>query len=153
MRICSACFLGIRCRYSGVERTTQRVMNLTKKEVLIPVCPEQLGGLETPRDGCGITSGDGHEVLSGHARVQSVKGQDFTDNFVRGAEEVLKIAELYDISEAILKQGSPSCGSGSTLRYIERGGKFKLRKIKGDGVTTALLKRNGITVKSESDRF
>ena len=124
---------------------------MAKREVLIPVCPEQLGGLKTPRAGCGILGGDGKDVLSGKAKVLDRRGEDLTENFIRGAEETLKIAKLYDIKKAIFKQGSPSCGSGLVFRWKEENGKWRNCRRKGNGVTTALLKRSGIEVLSEQN--
>lgn len=134
MKLCSACLLGINCAYHGKSKTNVKVLELTKKEILIPVCPEQLGGLPTPRPAAEIKNG----------RVITKDGQDDTQSYQKGAEEVLKIAKLLNIKEAILKQRSPSCGSGQ-IRNLS--GEI----IKGDGITTALLKRNGIKVISEED--
>ncbi len=136
MKICSACLLGINCRYNGEGKLNEKVINLTKKETLIPVCPEQLGGLETPR--IPAESKDG--------QIINEDGIDVSKNFQQGAEEVLKIAKLYNITEAILKQPSPSCGCGQIYD-----GTFSGTIIKGDGVTTKLLKENGIKVKTEED--
>ena len=118
---------------------------------MIPVCPEQLGGLKTPRAGCGILGGDGKDVISGRAKVLNRRGEDLTENFIRGAEETLKIAKLYDVKKAIFKQGSPSCGSGLVFQWKKENGKWRNRRRKGDGVTTALLKRSGIEVLSEQN--
>ena len=102
MKLCSACLLGINCRYNGERKPNKKVIDLAMKETLIPVCPEQLGGLATPRppaeikDDCVVNS----------------KGTDVTKEFKQGAEEVLKIAKLFSIKEAILKLRSPSCGCG-----------------------------------------
>ncbi len=136
MKICSACLLGINCRYNGEGKLNEKVINLTKKEALIPVCPEQLGGLETPR--IPAESKDG--------QIINENGIDVSKNFQQGAEEVFKIAKLYNITEAILKQCSPSCGCGQIYD-----GTFSGTIIKGDGVTTKLLKENGIKVKTEED--
>jgi len=146
MKMCSACLLGVRCRYDGKIKPDERIINLSKKEILIPVCPEQLGGLSTPRPGSEIIGGDGSCVLDGRAKVIKSDGNEVTKYFVKGAEEVLKLAKLFKINEAILKQRSPSCGSGQIYD-----GTFSKTLIKGDGVTTALLKRNGIKVVSEED--
>jgi uncharacterized protein YbbK (DUF523 family) len=136
MKLCSACLLGVKCRYNGQDARNKKVMALLKKEILIPVCPEQLGGLPTPREPAEIKGG----------KVITKSGKDVTDNFKRGAKEVLKIAKMFGIKEAVLKQGSPSCGCG---RIYD--GTFSGKTIKGDGVTTALLKRNGIRVITEED--
>ncbi|MGV8169602.1 MAG: DUF523 domain-containing protein [Candidatus Nanoarchaeia archaeon] len=146
MKLCSACLLGVKCRYDGKSKPNEKVIALSKKEVLIPICPEQLGGQATPRPNSEIKGGDGLSVLNGKAKVVEPDGNDVTKEFIEGAEEVLKIAKLYDIKEAILKQRSPSCGSGQNYD-----GTFTRTLIKGDGVTTALLKKNGIKVISEED--
>ncbi|MEM1986205.1 MAG: DUF523 domain-containing protein [Nitrososphaeria archaeon] len=143
--LCSACLIGIKCNYKGEDNLSLKVLKLLENEVLIPVCPEQLGGLPTPRESSEIV-GDGYMVLDGKAKVLTCSGRDVTSNFVRGAEETLKIARIYGIRSAIFKQGSPSCGSGKVYD-----GTFSKRLVIGDGVTTALLKRNGIKVFSEEE--
>lgn len=136
MKLCSACLLGIKCRYDGKSKPDEKVMELSKKEVLIPVCPEQLGGLPTPRENREIRG----------KKVIAKSGRDETKNYKKGAEETLKLAKLFGIKEAILKQRSPSCGCGQIYD-----GTFSGKLIKGDGVTTALLKKKGIKVISEED--
>lgn len=136
MKLCSACLLGIKCRYDGMGKPNEAVISLSKKEILIPICPEQLGGLPTPR----IPSEQrGNKVLT-------KDGKDVTPQFKRGAEETLKIAKMFGIKEAILKQKSPSCGCGEIYD-----GTFSGKTIKGDGITAALLKSSGIKVISEED--
>jgi uncharacterized protein YbbK (DUF523 family) len=136
MKLCSACLLGIKCRYDGKSARNRKVIMLLKSETLIPICPEQLGGLPTPREPAEIRG----------ERVVTRSGKDVTENFKRGAKEVLKIAKLYGIKEAIMKQRSPSCGCGEIYD-----GTFSGKTIKGDGVTTTLLKKNGIKVISEKE--
>jgi len=136
MKLCSACLLGVNCRYDGRNALNKKVVELLEKETLIPVCPEQLGGLSTPREPAEIVG----------KRVITSSGRDVTENFMRGARETLKIAKLFGVKEAVLKQGSPSCGCG---RIYD--GTFSGRTVKGDGVTTALLKRHGIKVVTEED--
>jgi uncharacterized protein YbbK (DUF523 family) len=128
--------LGIKCRYDGKSKPDKKVLALARKETLIPVCPEQLGGLSTPRL---------PQEQKGD-RVFNNETIDVTKQFRRGAEETLRIAKLFNIKEAILKQKSPSCGCGEIYD-----GTFSGRTIKGDGVTTALLKKKGIKVISEED--
>jgi len=146
MKLCSACLLGIKCKYDGRIKPNENVITLSKKEVLIPICPEQLGGQSTPRPDAEIKGGDGADVWDKKARVIESSGNDVTDNFTEGAKEVLKIAQLYNIREVILKQRSPSCGSGQIYD-----GTFSKTITKGDGITTALLKKNRIRVISEED--
>ncbi|MCS7124160.1 MAG: DUF523 domain-containing protein [Candidatus Bathyarchaeota archaeon] len=136
MKLCSACLLGVRCRYDGKSALNKKVVELLKTETLIPVCPEQLGGLPTPREPA--------EVIG--KKVITKSGQDVTEKFTHGARETLKIAKILGVREAIFKQGSPSCGCG---RIYD--GTFSGKTIKGDGVTTALLKKNGIKVITEED--
>lgn len=136
MKLCSACLLGINCRYDGKIIPNDEVIRLAKKEILIPVCPEQLGGLSTPREPSEQNGG----------KVITISGVDVTCNFIKGAEQVLILAQIYGIKEAILKQESPSCGCG---RIYD--GTFSNRLIQGDGVTTILLKKNKIKVITEQD--
>ncbi len=117
MIIVSACLLGICCRYDGQSKPEARILELVaRRKGVIPVCPEQLGGLPTPRSAAYITAGlDGFAVLAGNARVRNIDGRDVTENFRRGAEQVSEIARLYGARRAILKSKSPSCGvSGCT---------------------------------------
>ena len=109
---------------------------MSKREILIPVCPEQLGGLPTPRE---PSEQKGKKVVT-------KLGKDVTKNFKNGAKEVLKLAKRFNIKEAILKQRSPSCGCGQIYD-----GTFTGTIIKGDGVTAALLKKNRIKIISEED--
>lgn len=146
MKLCSACLLGINCRYDGQSKPDRKVLELAKKEVLIPVCPEQLGGQPTPRFNSEIQGGDGKNVLEGTAKVREINGNDITVHFIRGAEETLKIAQLFVVKEAILKQKSPSCGCGKIYD-----GTFSGKLIDGDGVTTALLKKQGLKVITEEE--
>lgn len=136
MKLCSACLLGVKCRYDGLSKENEKIIALSKKEILIPVCPEQLGGLPTPREPAEQHKGE----------VFTKSGKKVTTNFKRGAEEVLKLAKLYKIKEAILKQKSPSCGCGKIYD-----GTFSGKIIPGDGVTAALLKKNRIKTFSEED--
>jgi len=136
MKLCSACLLGEKCRYDGTSKPNEKVIALSKKEKLIPVCPEQLGGLPTPRE----------PAEQRAEKVFTISGKNVTLQFENGAKQVLKIAKQLGIKEAILKQRSPSCGSGKICD-----GTFSGKIIRGDGVTTALLKKNRIKVVSEED--
>ena len=136
MKLCSACLLGIRCRYDGKSKENKKILKIAKREILIPVCPEQLGGLATPRE----------PAEQKKEKVISSSGKDLTENFKRGAKEVLKLAKLFRIREAIFKQKSSSCGCGKIYD-----GSFSGKTIKGDGVTTALLKKNGIKIITEEE--
>ncbi|MBU3934357.1 DUF523 domain-containing protein [Patescibacteria group bacterium] len=145
IKIISACFLGLNCRYNGIPKPCQKIIDLSKDELVIPVCPEQLGGLSTPREPS-ETTGNGLDVLGGKKKVITKSGIDVTRQFINGAEEVLKLAELFDVKEAILKQKSPSCGCGKIYD-----GTFSDKLVRGDGVTVALLKKNGIKIITEED--
>jgi uncharacterized protein YbbK (DUF523 family) len=139
MYIVSACLAGLRTRYDGEDCCDRRIQSLVAKGRAIPLCPEQLGGLPTPREAIEIMGGNGNDILQGKAKIIGKEsGTDYTSNLLRGAEEVLKIASLLKIKKAILKDGSPSCGS----TYIKKG----RRRIKGVGVTTAVLLKAGIKV-------
>ena len=133
----SACLLGIGCRYDGKEKANDRVLKLLNDPdvVLIPVCPEQLGGLPTPRI-ASERSGD---------RVVNQAGEDVTAQYWKGAEAALKMAELYGCKKAILKERCPSCGCGAIYD-----GSFSRQTIPGNGVTAELLLNHGIVVLGES---
>jgi uncharacterized protein YbbK (DUF523 family) len=132
----SACLLGINCKYDGTSNKNKKILKLAKDFILIPVCPEILGGLPIPRE----------PAEQKGKRVITKSGKDVTKYFEKGAKEVLKIAKILKIKKAILKQKSPSCGCGKIYD-----GTFSKRLIKGDGVTTKLLKKNGIEVFTEED--
>lgn len=136
MIIVSACLAGIRCRYDGKDNANEKVMDLVKKGNAIPVCPEQLGGLPTPR----IPA----EIIDD--QVLNKKGINVTKNFVKGAQETLRLAKLANCTEAILKQGSPSCGYGKVYDGSHTG-----RVIEGMGLTAQILSQNGIHVLTEED--
>lgn len=136
----SACLIGVSSRYDGGDALNQDLIKRLDNFILIPVCPEQLGGLGTPRPKAEITSGDGTDVLKGDARVVTEEGTDVTRAFLLGAEEVERIAKLTHAKTAFLKESSPSCG----VTTITSGG----IRIDGKGVTAALLSRSGIKVKA-----
>ncbi len=144
MIIVSACLLGFKCRYDGKSRPDENLLSSVSKELFVPVCPEQLGGLPTPRAPSEIISGDGSDVLDGRSRIIDTIGRDVTDCFLRGAHEVMRIVELLEISTAIMKEKSPSCG----VCHIKRSDSI----IRGSGVTSALLTKSGVRVIS-SDRI
>ncbi|MHC1720648.1 MAG: DUF523 domain-containing protein [Clostridiaceae bacterium] len=141
MILVSACLCGINCKYNGGSNLNKAVLKLLEEGKAIPICPEQLGGLTTPRPANEIEGGTGADVLDGIARVMDSDGKDETESFIRGAREVLSIAQKANIGEAILKAKSPSCGAGHIYD-----GTFSSRIIQGNGVTAELLKRNGIRV-------
>lgn len=143
-KIVSACFAGIRCRYDQRHQLIEEIREMVKKGEAVPVCPEQLGGLPTPRNPAEIVGGDGNDVLDGKAKVLDCKGNDVTEQYIKGAYEALNIAKQVGAKEAILKEKSPSCGSCWIYN-----GQFKGKKRQGEGVTTALLRRHGLQVRSE----
>lgn len=140
----SSCFAGIPCRYDRKHRLVKAIQEMVEKGEAIPVCPEQLGGLPTPRNPAEIVGGDGGDVLDGKAKVIDCEGNDVTKQYKKGAYEALKIAKQFEVEEAILKEKSPSCGSCWIFN-----GEFQGVKKPGEGVTTALFRRHGIRVRSE----
>jgi len=106
----SACLLGVNCRYDGTHVWCSEVFDELWRSYFIPVCPEQLGGLSTPRSPAILDGGDGQDVLKGKARVLNERGEDITASFLKGAEETLRIARLVRAKKAIFKDRSPSCG-------------------------------------------
>lgn len=132
----SACLIGLNTRYAGDGNCIDRITALADKHTLIPVCPEQLGGLPTPRTPCERVD----------VKVMSRTGTDCTREFVTGAQMALQVAQLNHCTVAILKQRSPSCGSGTIYD-----GTFSGKRIPGDGVAAELLKQHGIVVFSEED--
>ncbi len=136
MIIVSRCLVGENCKYNGGNNYNEKVCEFLKDKEYITICPECDGGLPVPRIPSEI-SGD---------KVISQNGKDVTEYFVKGAEIALDIAIKKGADLAILKQSSPSCGSGSIYD-----GTFTGNKISGDGITAALLKKNGIKVITEKD--
>ena len=132
----SACLLGVRCRYDGGSKPQEPILRLMEKYTLIPVCPEQLGGLPTPR----LPS----ERIG--AQVVMKDGTDVTAAYRRGAEEALRLARQFGCRRAVLKERSPSCGHGVIHNGLFNGG-----LVEGDGVTAELLLQNGIAVYGESE--
>ena len=106
----SACLLGTACRYDGASRPSQWAIDNTRGKVVVPVCPEQLGGLPTPRPPAYILNGNGFDVLEGKTKVMDKSGADVTEAFLRGSEETIKIVRLLGIRTCIMKSRSPSCG-------------------------------------------
>jgi uncharacterized protein YbbK (DUF523 family) len=132
----SACLLGACCRYDGQSRADPAVLALAERFELVPLCPEQLGGLPTPRPAA-ERRGDA---------VVTAAGADVTAEYRRGAEEALRLCRLLGIGTAVLKERSPSCGSG-----IIHDGTFSGGLTAGDGVAAALLRDAGIRVLGESE--
>lgn len=118
----SACLIGINCRYDG-----KRIKKIKAQDNFIPYCPEQAGGLTTPRPRSIVTTSQGIDVLRKKARVRTENGRDVTENFLKGAYEAGRLLRIFKIKKAFLKARSPSCGE--------------------DGVLTAYLRKKGITLK------
>jgi uncharacterized protein YbbK (DUF523 family) len=134
----SGCLLGIGCRYDGGTCTSPGLIRFASSTNLIPICPEQLGGLSTPRPSAIIAGGDGDDVLFGCAHVVNKEGEDVTDAYKKGAEESLRLARLMGAGIALLRESSPSCGLSTP--YCESKTGF------GRGVTAALFLSSGIRV-------
>jgi uncharacterized protein YbbK (DUF523 family) len=141
MKLVSACLVGINCNFEGKNWQNKQLQEEFLRGELFPVCPEVLGGLSVPRVPSEIQIGDGKDVLEGKVAVVNLQGIDVTDEFMVGAYEVLKIAEAVGAKEALLTEKSPSCGCGLIFD-----GSFSDKFREGDGVTAALLKKNGIKV-------
>ena len=122
----SACLVGLCTRYDGETKPSAECTEFLQKKVFIPVCPEQLGGLSTPRPAAEIVGGDGRDVLKGEAQVITKTGDDVTTPFIKGAQQVLQLANAQDIDGICLKSRSPSCGVSAPM-----------------GVTAALLAEHG----------
>lgn len=146
MILVSACLCGVNCKYNGGNNFNENIYKLLLEGKALPVCPEQLGGLPTPRIAHEILGGTGKEVLNGKAKVVSKDGKDSSDYFIKGAEEVLNLAKALNIKKAILKSNSPSCGVSEIYD-----GTFSNKKIEGNGVTAELLIENDIEVFTEKD--
>lgn len=133
----SACLVGINCKYNGSNNYNKKIFDMIKEGKAIPICPEQLGGLSTPRDPTELKN------INGKIYAINNKGNDVTVQFERGANEVLKLAKSLNIKKAILQPRSPSCGIGKIYS-----GNFDNKLIDGDGILVQLLKENGIEVVS-----
>ncbi len=131
----SACLLGVGCRYDGKSQLLPQAAALREKYHLIPVCCETLGGLPTPRVPSELR----------HGRVWSRDGQDVTEQFLRGAQEVLQLARFFGCRRALLKERSPSCGFGQIYD-----GSFQGKLTAGNGVLAQLLHDNGFAIFGES---
>lgn len=134
----SACLLGINCTYSNKNNYNENIIKLLhdKNINLIPICPEQLGGLSTPREPAEISKN----------KIYNKKNIDVTKQFSKGANEALKIGKLYKCKNAILKERSPSCGSSFIYD-----GTFTHTTLKGKGITTKLFEKNEIKIFSEEN--
>lgn len=132
--IVSACLAGIPCRYDGRANTCAPVVELVRRGLAMPVCPEGLAELPTPRPPCEIAG----------ERVLRNDGADLTEDFARGAQRALETALRYECRRAVVKSRSPSCGAGFIYD-----GSFSKRLCEGDGLWVRLLRRHGISVMTE----
>ncbi|MNO47649.1 hypothetical protein D3C76_379690 [compost metagenome] len=146
MILVSSCLAGMKVRYNGTDCLDETIQKLLYENKAIAVCPELLGGFSTPREPAEIIGGNGEDVLAGTAKVVDRSGKDVTDMYLKGAYITLAKAQEVSATLVVLKENSPSCGS--TMIY---NGEFKGKKIAGNGVTTALLRKNGIEVTSEEN--
>ncbi len=144
----SACLAGDLVRYDAkvVPINGYQVPIWHQQNQLVNVCPEVSGGLKIPRPPAQILNGNGLDVLEKRARVFDIKGNDVTGEFIKGAEYAFSLVTKYDIKVAVLKEKSPSCG----VHFIYDG-RFNHSLMSGFGVTTALLKKKGVTVFSENE--
>lgn len=127
--------MGIACRYDGSGAQNREILSFIYSCFFVPVCPEIMGGLPTPRDPA--------EIIGG--RVKTIRGIDVTENFERGALQAVNMALPYGCMGALLKEGSPSCGAGMVYD-----GSFSGKMVPGEGIAAGLLRRNGIKVIGES---
>ncbi|WP_300393724.1 DUF523 domain-containing protein [Fusobacterium sp.] len=141
MILISACLAGINCKYSGKNNLHSFFKDLVNSGKAVPICPEQLGGLVTPRDPAEIIKDN-----SGNIKVITKNGVDVTEEYVLGAKRALAIAKALDIKTAILQSRSPSCGCGTIYD-----GTFSKHLIDGNGITAELFIKNGIKVFSDED--
>ena len=132
----SACLTGENCKYNGGNNHIEQLDKLIEKFDLVPVCPEQLGGLPTPRNPSEIKEG----------RVVNTLGTDVTDAFCIGAENTLEIALENDCELCLFKERSPSCGANFIYS-----GDFSGTVIKGSGITAKLLREKGFKIFTEEE--
>ena len=135
MFLISACLVGINCKYNGKNNYNEKAFELVKSGKAIPICPEQLGGLMTPRIPAEI------KIIDGKRRVINKNGEDVTEQFEKGANEVLELCKKLNIEKVILQPRSPSCGVGKIYS-----GDFNGTLVDGNGITAQLLIDNGIDV-------
>lgn len=145
MYLISACLCGVNCKYSGKNNLNETCLKLLREGKAILICPEQLGGLSTPRNPAELNA-SAEDIINGNGKVIDNKGNDVTEQFLKGAYEALNIAQETGITKAILKEGSPSCGCNTVYD-----GTFTGNKIEGNGLTAYLFEQEGITVFSDED--
>lgn len=134
--IVSACLLGVNCKYNGGNNYNEKILEYLKDKQVIPICPEIMGGLPTPRIASEIKDN----------MVINKENKDVTDNFKKGAEETLNLAKRLGVTKALLKSKSPSCGYKKIYD-----GTFSDNLIDGNGITTELLLKNNFEIITEKD--
>ncbi|WP_394578425.1 DUF523 domain-containing protein [Cytobacillus firmus] len=144
MILVSSCLAGLKVRYNGTHSLNNGIAKLVEENKAITICPELLGGFLTPREPAEIIGGNGEDVLNGKAKVIEKSGKDVTELYIKGAYATLNKAKEINATVVVLKEHSPSCGSSMIYN-----GEFIGKKLEGMGVTSALLKRNGLKVISE----
>lgn len=142
----SACLAGRDCRFDGTAAPRDEISELVAAGRAVLICPEVEGGLGTPRPPAEIVGGTGDDVLEGRARVVTADGTDVTAAYLEGARRAVQAARRTGATSAILKARSPSCGAGATYD-----GTFSRTSQAGDGVTAALLRREGIEMTTDED--
>lgn len=140
MIVVSSCLCGINCKYSGENNLNEDILKLVNEGKAVPICPEQLGGLKTPRNPAEIIE------KNGEIKVMTEAGADVTDEFLLGAKRSLEIAKVLGAKKAILQRRSPSCGFGKIYD-----GTFSGKLISGNGLTVRLFLENGIEVISDEE--
>lgn len=140
MILVSACLVGINCKYNGGNNYNEKIFNLVKQGKAIPICPEQLGGLQTPRNPAEV------KIINDKRYVMNNKDVDVTEKFEKGAKEVLELAKKLNIKKAILKSRSPSCGIGKIYS-----GNFDKKLVDRNGILAEMLLENDIEVINSDD--
>tara|TARA_R110001632_G_scaffold548_8_gene1988 strand:- start:548 stop:1015 length:468 start_codon:yes stop_codon:yes gene_type:complete len=138
----SSCFLGNKVRYDGGDNllVNTTLLRWQAENRLVVICPELAGGLSTPRPPAEL------KMVGDSIQVKTITGDDVTDEFKNGANKALLLCQKYNIQYALMKESSPSCGSTSIYN-----GQFSQQKIAGQGITSALLRSNGVKVFSEKN--
>lgn len=136
----SACLVGINCKYSGGNNYNEKIFDLVKEGKAIPICPEQLGGLPTPRNPAEI------KIINGNKYVVDKDGNEYTEKFRKGAEEVISLAKKLNITKMILQPRSPSCGVGKIYS-----GNFNGILVEGNGILAELCIKNNIEIINSED--
>lgn len=139
MIVVSGCLLGLCCRYDGKEKSDEKVVEYLNDKTFISICPEQMGGLKTPRRPAEVVSDFPLEILTD-------QGEDVTKQFIHGVDEVMKLLKFYDVQEVILKSKSPTCGT-----YQRYDGTFSRQLITKPGIMALRLMSENIKVMNETD--